>query len=860
MIDEVLRFNDILRNRFHFATEQWDIPSEEPEDALTSKILGFCKGRSKDSLLILYYAGHGGGGPEKCIWSATRSASTSPWLNWHKIQGHLLEHDPNVLLILDCCFSSLAAGVHSIGDNWFLGSSVKESVALGVHWRSFTSAMVRQLDRAANLYWYEREKYNVLSLAHDITLNEDLLVTPHCLRLNRHHCEPIDLTPLLYPRRRRMPVSARTEPVSREPSQLAGGRVTSRRHRSDHATFLSPSVVLGDTEQSLVPINLAADDYQTLCIKGLPLDAKTEDVVRWLNVTVGSRLSKIKIGPMIQASSGQYTIATFATIADAERALAVQQGRFPNRTGQHKASIEIDHRLQGLTTIYEPLQAPDGEPNADIVLVHDAYGHPINSFASHYSISDREDTAIEKCWPKDELPQLLEAEGIFPRIVTYGWPASSWLDSDESPERAVDEFTTHLRKLRSNLQRPLIFIAHGLGGILTKHAISNLINFGLGDDDFQNPVKVCVFFGVPHKGLKPDNDFASILENIRGLSMADGPLSAPTPGLRRWNRPLNNISTEFLELQSRYGIDVLSFVEQERPEDGGQVIVPRYCGSFSHATQSFDIGTEHRALAKLPRGDGETEKVLKMISDGILQKLGKKPDAKSGAKLQNKENIYGRLREYDTVFLVDDSDSMEPLWKTTERVLAATASIAVSYDNNGVDVKFFNGHFDKRERTNLNTTEQVMRLFDKNTPPRGGTLTADVLDEVLNDYLHDYHRDRTIKGLNLIVLTDGEPDAGQDVEEVLRHYAKELKEAGAHRFKVGVQFVQIGGDEDARKFLEFLDDDLKAKHKLDRDVCDPSQSNCRFPYSLSFDLTQVMGQYSASDSFVHKTWLILTYL
>lgn len=80
VIGEVLALEDVLVKDFHFATEQWDIPDEDPEFALTAKIFEFRKAKPKDSLLVLYYAGHGVGGPERCIWSATNS-SQSPSLN-----------------------------------------------------------------------------------------------------------------------------------------------------------------------------------------------------------------------------------------------------------------------------------------------------------------------------------------------------------------------------------------------------------------------------------------------------------------------------------------------------------------------------------------------------------------------------------------------------------------------------------------------------------------------------------------------------------------------------------------------------------------------------------------------------------
>ncbi|KAI4131099.1 MAG: hypothetical protein LQ338_001420 [Usnochroma carphineum] len=826
VIDEVSKFEKTLRKRFNYATEQWDIPSEEPEWALTSKILEFCKGKRKNDLLILYYAGHGGGGPEECIWSAMES-DKSPCLNWHKIQGHLLAHESDVLVILGCCFSSLAARVNSIGTNWFLGSSVKESVALGVHWRSFTSAMVRQLQRAANMYWYEREPYDVLSLEHDLNLREDLRVTPHCLRLNSDYREPTDLTPLvpmLYRQQRPILASARTDPVSVESSQLPRGSVFSRRLRNEHVTLPPSNLISEGNQQSLergndmVAIDLAANDYQTLRIKGLPLDARAEDVVRLVEGALGSKLVIVKIGPMMPASSFQSTTVTFANAAEAKRALALQRKRVSSGRGQHEPSIEIDHEFHGFTTIYDSSRALVHESNADIVLLHDPYGHPINSFASHCVTSHHEGTTIENCWPRDHLPRKLEAEGIFPRVLTYGWPAATRLDSHEACQHAVEKLRTCLRDVRPDPKRPLIFIAHGLGGILAKNAIASLINFGLGDDDFQNPVKLCVFFGVPHRGLEQEMDFATVLGKMKSFSIGNGPSSTSTNELRQLDGFLANISQEFAQIQSEYAIRVLSFAE--KMGTGRQVAVPINCASFNQASGlTSEIGATFQNLAKLRHVDDGARKASEVIDAKVVETLGKKASPVS-ARATKKENVYERLRNYDTFFLIDDSASMEPRWHTTARVLANIVSIAVKYDDDGVDVKFFNKRIDKKERTNLNTTEKVMALFAKNTPPRGGTLTADELEEVLNDFIVRYRRDPDIKGLNLIVLTDGEPDPGQDVEEVLKEYATALKDAGAHRFKVGVQFVQIGGDERARKFLKLLDDELKAKHKLDRDMID----------------------------------------
>ena len=111
---------------YNFFTQRYRIPNDNPEDQLTHHLLEFRKGATDKDLLIVYYAGHAGGSSQKCIWAA-KHKNDSPWLNWHNIQSHILGCPADALLILDCCFATLAARNNGIGDNWMLGASNKET-------------------------------------------------------------------------------------------------------------------------------------------------------------------------------------------------------------------------------------------------------------------------------------------------------------------------------------------------------------------------------------------------------------------------------------------------------------------------------------------------------------------------------------------------------------------------------------------------------------------------------------------------------------------------------------------------------------------------------------------------------------
>ena len=103
--------------------------------------------------------------------------------------------------------------------------------------------------------------------------------------------------------------------------------------------------------------------------------------------------------------------------------------------------------------------------------------------------------------------------------------------------------------------------------------------------------------------------------------------------------------------------------------------------------------------------------------------------------------------------------------------------------------------------------------------PTNGTPTGARIQDILRPYVEDcreaHRKGRDApKPLNLIVITDGEPNdrRGQDVETVLVNIAKQLDEIEADGQQIGVQFLQVGDDAGASESLRVLDDDLKEKH------------------------------------------------
>ncbi|SCZ88761.1 BZ3500_MvSof-1268-A1-R1_Chr2-1g04620 [Microbotryum saponariae] len=206
------------------------------------------------------------------------------------------------------------------------------------------------------------------------------------------------------------------------------------------------------------------------------------------------------------------------------------------------------------------------------------------------------------------------------------------------------------------------------------------------------------------------------------------------------------------------------------------------------------------------------------------------------------------LKKYDTVFLVDDSGSMEMFWEDQlAPALAAVIQTAIRYDDDGVDIYFFNS----RHHATSRSAPELLQLFQKVWPSKS-TPTASALRRVLDPYVSNLENwvveyveppyssceeNKSVadpdvvpnrgkpsgyprpKPMNLIVLTDGAPDRGEAPEPVIVEMAQRLDKMRMPPFQLGIQFVQIGTDDEAAQSLRSLDDDLREKHGI-RDIVD----------------------------------------
>ena len=190
----------------------------------------------------------------------------------------------------------------------------------------------------------------------------------------------------------------------------------------------------------------------------------------------------------------------------------------------------------------------------------------------------------------------------------------------------------------------------------------------------------------------------------------------------------------------------------------------------------------------------------------------------------NPDSQFGDLRRFDTVFLVDDSSSMSgPRWLEAEEAIAAIAPICTRYDQDGIDIYFLNhrsaptmGNSNNNGAyTSVKTAERVREIFNS-VNPRGSTPVGQRLLDILDPYRRGLERVQAlrrmdgslpngvvdVKPINIISITDGL--FTDDAEGIIIHIVRKLDgpRCDAPPGQVGIQFFQIGDDEEVRASLE----------------------------------------------------------
>jgi hypothetical protein len=221
----------------------------------------------------------------------------------------------------------------------------------------------------------------------------------------------------------------------------------------------------------------------------------------------------------------------------------------PSSEGQALATSIKGHEMivkqLGLTELYS-----SQNPEADIVFIHGLGGSPRGTWLYKGNTRKRPSqkphsrTVVDKLkakfqrgsretvfWPADILPQ--DYENV--RILTYGYDA----DVGRFLSRSVNKLTVSqhgnqflesiARSRRDARRRPILFVAHDVGGLIVKQALVEAKKQRKSKSpdlhDIYESFQGAIFLGTPHRNTN-DSRRALALNGLVKTKVADSNMSA----------------------------------------------------------------------------------------------------------------------------------------------------------------------------------------------------------------------------------------------------------------------------------------------------------------------------------------------
>ena len=218
--------------------------------------------------------------------------------------------------------------------------------------------------------------------------------------------------------------------------------------------------------------------------------------------------------------------------------------------------------------------------------------------------TDPPDVKSEVFWPRDLLPQVLPQA----RILTWGYNVQLkhmlTSTSKESIFQHAGVLLSDLALLRTSSadkQKNLIFIAHSLGGIVVKDALSRSRNETTWIDEILPATIGVIFLGTPHHGSKK----ASLAKQVMKMAKIfyQDTDTKIIRALEEKSDVLERVTRGFGQVLSAGKIKVHSF--QEADKTIGVMIVETHSSKIGYLDETTGtIHADHRNMAKF-RSDND---------------------------------------------------------------------------------------------------------------------------------------------------------------------------------------------------------------------------------------------------------------
>ncbi|CZR47521.1 uncharacterized protein FPRO_13188 [Fusarium proliferatum ET1] len=221
------------------------------------------------------------------------------------------------------------------------------------------------------------------------------------------------------------------------------------------------------------------------------------------------------------------------------------------------------------------------------------------------------------------------------RVLSFGYNAHRF--GDVANTRIIHHANDLLRNLvlkrLDHPDRPLIFIAHSLGGLVVKRAI---LLCATNDDwkAIKQATKSIIFMGTPHMGSEKAEDLVVVQKLASLMKLQTAVATNLTKELRAFSNSVQDINMEFT-IDVHRSIKLLCCYEshpQRLPNGAKEIIVPQW-SAVLQGVDNIDLNCTHSGLPKFaspfhPRFElfwGEVERLVRLAEPPPIKPLKKAP-------------------------------------------------------------------------------------------------------------------------------------------------------------------------------------------------------------------------------------------
>ncbi|ORX93581.1 Alpha/Beta hydrolase protein [Clohesyomyces aquaticus] len=320
-----------------------------------------------------------------------------------------------------------------------------------------------------------------------------------------------------------------------------------------------------------------------------------------------------------------------------------EKGRLVRKTkelicsGKRWKDAVVDESFAGLTVLFSPDSEDDIE--LDICFVHGLLGNSMDTF-SKLDKSDKQSQRVV-VWPRDILPAALQNRA---RIMTFDYNSNVFdkTSLSDNPNKWARDLLVELEKARDYSMkdnRPLLFVAHSLGGLVVRFAAAELHNNANKYNTLC--IRDCgfLFLATPHLGstqadwgplaLVPAETFLG----KRARKILTG-LSTNLNGALRTNLDhWSNIIAAYAPPIRCFAEGSKTYVVNLRLKKISRTIVTETSAGFHHHRAEIIPGTDHHSICKVRnRTERHFQSYILSAITRIKYELLRQPDpgARSG--------------------------------------------------------------------------------------------------------------------------------------------------------------------------------------------------------------------------------------